>query len=420
MTLAPHPPVPMDVRSVDLADLPDGLTDPGRPIHLLVWHAGLALGAVDVPSDHLPMTREALVQTAIEAALPAVWCHLFAPEAAFLGRPTPRPPASAVLELDDPWKELHKRLDVDRSGTVDDLTVVICTRDRPDDLDRCLISIQALSPSPAEVVVVDNASRDDATRQVASRHAGVRYVREERPGLDHARNAGIAAVTTTYLAFTDDDVAVDPGWVGQLRRAFEAGPVAVTGNVLPIELETVSQTVFEQDWSLGKGFIPRRFTPALRGRGRRRAMPVWEVGAGANMAFRRDIFDEIGEFDPRLDVGAAGCSGDSELWYRLLVAGHEIHYVPTAVVHHRHRRDAAALKRQIRGYLSGHTAALLVQFERSRDASNLVRLVVVLPRNWYRVILARASGSMHPDRVMLPVQVAGAFAGVRYYLRNRR
>lgn len=422
MTLASHPPLPLSVRSVDLADLPDGLEDSERGVHLVVWHAGLALGAVDVPADHLPMTQRALEQTTVEAALPAVWGHLFAPDAEFLGPPTPRPPASGVLDLDDPWDELHRALDPGEqsAGIVDDLTVVVCTRDRPDDLARCLASLSELRPSPAEVIVVDNASAATATREVVECHQGVRYVREDRPGLDHARNAGLAAVTTAFVAYTDDDVVVDPRWIGQLRRAFDDGTVAVTGNVIPLELETVAQVVFEQDWGLGKGYVPRRFTPALLARGRRRAAPVWEIGAGANMAFRRDVFDQVGGFDPRLDVGAAGCSGDSELWYRLLAAGKEIRYVPTAVVHHRHRRDLPSLRKQIRGYMSGHTAALLVQYEHSGHVANLARLLLVLPRDFVRGLVARATGSVHPDRFLLFDQVWGSLAGVRYHLRHRR
>ena len=421
MSLPAQAPEPVRIVDVDLAaGDPAALGADGCPVHLVVWHDGLALGAVDLPADQLPMTSGAVHRTAVDAALPAVWGHLFAPQLEFGTRSAPVS-VRDVEDLEDPWCELHHRLHVDDDDArASQVTVVVCTRDRPDALERCLTSTERLRPRPGAVVVVDNASVTDATRRTVERHRGVRYVREDRPGLDLARNAGVAAATTDIVAFTDDDVVVHPGWVGQVVRAFDERTAAVTGQVLPVELATAAQTLFEQDWGLGKGFVPRRFRPGMRARFRSKGLPAWQVGAGANMAFRRSVFDEVGSFDPRLDVGAAGCSGDSEMWYRILVAGHDIQYAPTAVVHHHHRADRSALKRQIFAYMRGHTAALLVQYERSGDPGNLVRLAVVLPRNWARTVVARLNGSLHPERMLLRHEVAGALAGVGYYLRYGR
>src|SRR5690348_9913012 len=92
-----------------------------------------------------------------------------------------------------------------------------------------------------EILVVDNAPSSDATRDlVSARYPRVNYVVEPRPGLDWARNRAISAASGEILAYTDDDVVVDPGWVRALARAFAEDPeaMAVTGLVVPFELET--------------------------------------------------------------------------------------------------------------------------------------------------------------------------------------
>ena len=90
------------------------------------------------------------------------------------------------------------------------------------------------------------------------------------------------------------------------------------------------------------------------------------------------LIEQVGGFDERLDVGAAGCSGDSEMWYRIMASGGTCRYEPTAVVFHRHRRDLESFKQQIFSYMRGHVAALLIQFEKTGHWGNLRRLFLAL------------------------------------------
>ncbi len=294
-------------------------------------------------------------------------------------------------------------------------SVVICTRDRPDDLARCLAGLPRQTRPPDEVVVVDNASRGTATREVAER-AGVRYVREERPGLDIARNTGLLTATSEVVAYTDDDTELHPRWLERLVAALDRDDVlAVTGLVLPAVLDTEPQWEFETRWGFGKGYARVDFGPDLHRRTRARGMPAWDVGAGANMAFRRSVVEAVGLFDERLDVGAAGCSGDSEYWYRIVAAGWTCRYEPSAVVFHHHRRDPAAFRSQVFHYMRGHVAALLVQYERTREVGNLRRAFLVLPASYLRGL---AVGLLRPGRgnpTWVP-EVLGCAAGVGYYL----
>ena len=298
------------------------------------------------------------------------------------------------------------------------VSVVICTRDRPEELARCLDSLPHQTRPPDEVIVVDNASRGDETRAVAMR-AGVQYVREDRPGLDIARNTGLLAARSEVVAYTDDDTELHPRWLEQLVTAFDRDDVlAVTGLVLPARLDTEAQWLFETRWGFGRGFSRIDFGPEFYRRTRARGTPSWEVGAGANMAFRRSVIDTVGLFDERLDVGAAGCSGDSEYWYRILAAGRTCRYEPSAVVYHHHRRELDGLRSQIFHYMRGHVAALLVQYERTGDLGNLVRLFLVLPGSFARKLMGRALGRRATGPT-LDREILGAVAGVGYYLWAR-
>ncbi len=147
--------------------------------------------------------------------------------------------------------------------------------------------------------------------------------------------------------------------------------------------------------------------------------PDWHIGAGANMAIRREAFARVGPFDERLGAGAAGCSGDSELWYRLLAEGWRCAYEPAAAVSHFHRDDLSGLRAQWHAYMRGHVAALLVQFARYRDWGNLRRIVLQLPffyLVWLRDVFRRGPRTEGP---LWWAAVSGSAAGIGFYLRHR-
>lgn len=301
------------------------------------------------------------------------------------------------------------------------VSVIVCTRDRPGQLQNCLDSLVRLDPSPTEIIVVDNASTTDETKQVAISHDAVRYIREDRPGLDIARNTGFSAATSELVAFVDDDVVIEQSWLRGLIEGFRDADVsAVTGLVLAAELETEAQWTFERHWPFNRGYLPKTFDNAYYEATKPYGTPSWEIGAGANMAFRREVFEKVGPFDERLDVGAAGCSGDSEYWHRILAAGMTIRYEPRAVVRHFHRRDESGLRNQLFHYMRGHTAALLIQHERGGGLGNLKRLFVSLPAYYCRLWLRRIRRGTSDRLVFLGTEIAGGLSGIRYYLKHRR
>ncbi|MDH3639408.1 MAG: glycosyltransferase, partial [Gammaproteobacteria bacterium] len=247
---------------------------------------------------------------------------------------------------------------------------------------------------------------------------GVSYVLEPRPGLDIARNTGIRHSTGEIIAYVDDDVSIHPDWVDGLLRGFrDPAVMALAGLVLASELTTKSQLIFEQYWSFNRGYQPLIYAAEFYAKYQRFGVPTWRIGAGANMAFRRDIFGHVGDFDERLDVGAAGCSGDSEFWYRVLAAGWKCRYEPTAVVYHRHRATMGGLRRQLFSYMRGHVAALLIRFERYAHWGNLIHVGLLAP---YYVKLILFGWTKGRERyTTLWQEITGCFAGVMFYLKNR-
>ena len=262
------------------------------------------------------------------------------------------------------------------SGQLDDLrgsqqelppvSVVVCTRDRVVTLERCLGALQKLDYPNFEVVVVDNASRTENVGQVVYKY-GFRYVREDRPGLDWARNRGAAEANYDIVAYIDDDAYATAGWLRGIAHGFSDDRVmAVTGMVLPAELETPAQNDFEIYGGMNKGFESFEIEwTNLRGPGR-----FWASrwGVGANMAFRRRVFAQIGMFDPALDVGTATRgAGDLEFFFRVVSSGFVLRYEPAAMVLHVHRRAEQALLQQIRDNGHSFPAYLLTAARRRPD-----------------------------------------------------
>ena len=264
------------------------------------------------------------------------------------------------------------------------MTVAVCTRDRPEGLAVLLESLGAQDYQRMRVLVVDNAPSDDRTRQVvltaAQKHlSDIDYVVEPRPGLSWARNRAIDVSDGEVIAWADDDERCDRWWAAELARGFVEVPEAsvVTGIMVPGELATKSQAWFE-DYSgvrRGRGFARAVFSPETAHR-QSPLYPLPPFGTGGNMAFRRDILKRIGGFDCALGAGTVACGGeDTAALSTVLLTGGTIVYQPTAIVHHYHRKDYGALRSTLRGYGRGLTsfyASMLVH--RPNGTAELLRV----------------------------------------------
>jgi glycosyltransferase involved in cell wall biosynthesis len=302
------------------------------------WHVRVLCGQapaarVDLPSPG-PVTGRALV------------------EAALLRRADDEQARQALID------RLRHRLGATPAPESRHLTisVVVCTHRRSQYLPDLLASLARLNPAPFEVVVVDNDPGSEDCREQVER-AGLRYLREDRRGLDNARNTGLQMARGDIVVFADDDCVVSPGWLAPLTRAFAHESVAaVTGPVFPYVLDTPARVRMEHQASLARGLQRVAFDWQVIS-----PLHASAMGVGANMAIRRKRLLEFGEqpFPPELDAGTETESGgDSYLLSRLLAAGERVVYEPEMFVFHQHRPDGPALRKAVLGYGIGLSAAL--------------------------------------------------------------
>jgi glycosyltransferase involved in cell wall biosynthesis len=267
-------------------------------------------------------------------------------------------------------------------------SVVLCTHGRPAYLATALDALARLDPAPLEVIVVDNApGADDCEAVVLAK--GFRYVREDRKGLDNARNAGVRAARGDLIAFTDDDCVVPAAWLAPIAAGFADPTVAaVTAPAFPYALDTPARVRMERQASLARGLHRLTMDWTLMS-----PLHAGQAGVGANMTIRGALLRSVPEpFPPELDAGTETRSGgDTYLFARLLAAGHRILYEPRAFVFHQHRPDWAALDRAVRGYGVGASAALwkLLLEDGELEAP---RAGLWLVRQYLRAQVRRATG----------------------------
>nr|CAD6405336.1 glycosyltransferase family 2 protein [Rhizobium sp. Q54] len=307
------------------------------------------------------------------------------------------------------------------------VTVVVATRDRVVQLSRCLESLLDQNYPDFEIVVVDNAPSDDRTQRLIDDRfrARVRYVCEPRPGLAQAHNAGILHARHELIAFTDDDVICDRGWLAAIVSAFETADDVgcVTGLILPMELQTRAQYWTERHGGYGKGFQQKRFDAQSGGGDVLYPLTAGQFGSGAAMAFRRSALERIGRFDPALGAGTKARGGDDlQSFASTILSGLAIIYEPAAMTWHQHRREEAGMQRQAYGYGVGLGAYLTSILLRRPDlAWSMIRRLPAAVTH----MMGRHSSKMmrlpadYP-RSFVWIERLGILMGPYAYLESRR
>lgn len=305
------------------------------------------------------------------------------------------------------------------------VSVVVCTRDRPAILATCLMLLRQVRYQNVEFIIVDNASSTEETRECFVRLVGddqrFRYVREPVPGLSRARNRGLGEAKALYVAFTDDDVQVDPWWLHGIVAGFARDPAAgiVTGLVPPAELDDSAQQFFDRRYSWAAHLEPRVFDLTDH----RDESPLYPYsagifGTGANFAVDRELLMGLGGFDEALGAGSpAGGGEDLDAFVRVLRAGRSLVYEPSAIVWHVHRAGDIALRRQLFYYGVGFTAFL------TKYVLNVRTLGEIATRIPYGI--RRGRGVWNPaeigpaPRILVLAEVVGMLAGPIAYVRGR-
>jgi cellulose synthase/poly-beta-1,6-N-acetylglucosamine synthase-like glycosyltransferase len=215
------------------------------------------------------------------------------------------------------------------------VSVVVPARNCETTVAACLSSIAGTHypGDRREVIAVDNSSTD-RTANVVRDHP-VTYLYEPRRGPAAARNRGIAASSGEIVAFIDADCIATPGWLQKLVHAFGDPEVSgVAGEVVALEAMTPAQRYVAMRRPRLQEMVLARSTP---------------YAGTANVAFRRQTFDQVGLFDPALPVGE-----DKDFGWRLAEARLRLGYAPRALVYHHHPETAWKLFMQCTGWGYGH------------------------------------------------------------------
>lgn len=203
------------------------------------------------------------------------------------------------------------------------VTVIICSRNRPALLGKCLEAVAALTPAPDDVLVVDNSEGNKETETVA-RQSSARYALEPMPGLSRARNRGLSEADTDIVAYLDDDAIPDEHWLKFLLEPFTDPLVASVSGTIVFQGSNGGEPGRESYRSLSNQ-DPQWFEIATFG----------GLGWGSNMALRKAACINRRAFDVRLGRGAPiGIAEENHAFATLLSRGHRAVFEPEAIVYH--------------------------------------------------------------------------------------
>lgn len=385
------PPIPMAVLDIEMTNVPQRLDLPpgcraglallrigGRP-------CGQALIRLDQPT-------KPLLPAILAAADSAFWEAWLKYRLGFAPSASDGPPAIPVC-------------------------VAVCTRDRTEDLERCIDALMRMPDDGQDILVIDNAPSSDASAKLVQSVPRIRYVREERPGLNVARNRALREARGEIVLFTDDDAAPDPHWLRRLARNFDDPLVlASTGLTMALELSSAAQIDFQRYGGFVRGFRRTVYDAADHD-----PLLAWHAGAGVNMALRRSVIELVGPFDEAFDAGTpTHAGGDSEMFRRILSAGYRIVYDPEALNWHRHRKSVEELRRQLFGYEVAGVSLLTKAIVADGDLGAVGAALYWLAREARAVLL---SAMRRPNAVPLSLAVArlvGGIKGPALFLKSRK
>lgn len=201
----------------------------------------------------------------------------------------------------------------------------------------CLESIQKLSypKNKLEVIVIDNGSSDGS--DLIARKFDVRFFYEKSMKSSYqARNTGVKNAKGELIAFTDSDCIVSTDWLLNLIKDWDDNSIGCfAGEIISYKPRSLVEQFSDRYGILRQdGMLCHSYKP---------------YSATANSAYRKEVFDRIGYFNPRLISG-----GDADLSWRMQKETElKIKFIPDAIVYHKHRTNIIDLYKQYKKYEYG-------------------------------------------------------------------
>jgi glycosyltransferase involved in cell wall biosynthesis len=220
------------------------------------------------------------------------------------------------------------------ANPVNTIAALLCTYRRPDNLAKCLAGFENQTRMADEILVVvrdiDLETRAYLAARMPETLLPIKLVTVQQPGLVAARNAGVAAATADIIAMLDDDAVPHPTWLERIFNHFAANPELggvggrdlcfAGGKPIPPSKDQVGILLWNGKYT-GNHHL---------GRGTAR---IVDTIKGANMSYRRKVFDSV-RFDSRLrGTGAQPCE-DLAISRAVAMSGWKLLYDPEVLVDH--------------------------------------------------------------------------------------
>lgn len=269
------------------------------------------------------------------------------------------------------------------------ISITIATYNRNESLEKTLKSFLRIPDffnHDIEIIIADNnptnISAEIINRLNPSFQNKLKNIHEPKKGKSLAINKAISIASGEIIAFTDDDVNIDPLWIKNMHEAFiQYSCDALGGRILPLlpektpnwvrkHLDMLSGPIGFHDLGEETKFYTAEMTPF----------------AGANFAVKKQILTNSGGYNSNIGAGTGVAGEDSELFHRLMNLQKKILYASNVLVWHSVEKEKLTLKHLAKWAISSG------QYEIYTNKTPIIakRRFLGVPLYFYRQFLVEA------------------------------
>jgi glycosyltransferase involved in cell wall biosynthesis len=281
------------------------------------------------------------------------------------------------------------------------VTVIICTYNRQNYIEECLSHFlnQTFPLRDFEILIIDNNSTDQTATYCKefieqNNSLNIRYLFEEAIGLSHARNRGIAEAQGEVVLFLDDDAFAEKEYISNTVKWFDqiSDMVAAGGKIIPI-----FESGKKPKW-FTKHLLP--LVAAIDLGDKLIKFPSSKFPIGANMLFRKSVFNKIGLFNVNLGRSGTNLLGGEEKDIFDRLKGEKVYYLPDVKVNHivpEKRMSIEYIKKQALGVGKSERIRLANSLYSKKFYAlcwEIIKFLGSLVLCMYYIFMGRAEGGM--------------------------